>query len=364
LSAILYYVTGHGYGHAVRSNLVIQALANAAPDLKVHVRTTAAAWLFHSAQRPVVYSSQAIDVGVVQRDSLDMDLATTLDACRALNKRIPALVKQEIDFIKTHGIQLILGDIPPLAFEIAARAAIPSVAVTNFTWSWIYRGYLNAFPTFLPLVEEMERGYRRASLALTLPYPGDLAVFPKQEEIPWLARVSPLDKSQAKAAFGLPNSVPTVLLSFGGLGLERLPWQKLQQMREYFFVTTTGAEGMRRDGNLLILPVTQHRYQDLVRAADVIVTKPGYGIVADALAHRTPVLYTDRGEFPEYPCLVRALKELGHAQFIEQDDLLSGCLAPTLSRLLNQDRAWPAVQLNGAKVAAKKILALIDQSSR
>jgi L-arabinokinase len=216
----------------------------------------------------------------------------------------------------------------------------------------------------LPLVEEMERGYRRASLALTLPYSGDLAVFLKQEEIPWLARVSPLDKSQAKAAFGLPNSVPTVLLSFGGLGLERLPWQKLQQMREYFFVTTTGAEGMRRDGNLLILPVTQHRYQDLVRAADVIVTKPGYGIVADALAHRTPVLYTDRGEFPEYPCLVRALKELGHAQFIEQDDLLSGCLAPTLSRLLNQDRAWPAVQLNGAKVAAKKILALIDQSSR
>ena len=363
MSAILYYVSGHGYGHAVRSNLVIQALTQAAPDLKVHVRTTAPSWLFHNAQRPVVYSSQAIDVGIVQRDSLDMDLAATLEACRALHDRVPELVKQEIEFLKTHGIQLIMGDIPPLAFEIAARAAIPSVAVTNFTWSWIYRGYLNAFPDFLPLVKEMEHCYKQASLALTLPYPGDLAIFPKQEEIPWLARVSPLDKSQAKAAFGLPNSVPTVLLSFGGLGLERLPWQKLRQMREYFFVTT-GAEGIRREGNLLTLPVTQHRYQDLVRAADVIVTKPGYGIVADALAHRTPVLYTDRGEFPEYPCLVRALTELGHAQFIEQDDLLSGCLAPILSRLLNQDCAWPAVQLNGAEMAAKKILALIDQRSR
>jgi L-arabinokinase len=362
LSAILYYITGHGYGHAVRSNLVIQALANAAPDLKVHVRTTAPPWLFHGAQHPVVYSSEAIDVGIVQRDSLDMDLAATLDACRTLHDRIPALIKQEIDFIKAHGIQLILGDIPPLAFEIAARAEIPSVAVTNFTWSWIYRGYLNAFPAFLPLVEEMESYYERASLALALPYPGDLAVFPKQEKIPWLARVSPLDKPQAKAVFGLPNSAPTVLLSFGGLGLERLPWQKFRQMRDYFFVTT-GAEVPRRDGNLLTLPIAQHRYQDLVRAADVIVTKPGYGIVADALAHRTPVLYTDRGDFPEYPYLVRALEELGHARFIEQDELLSGFLAPALPRLLGQHNAWPTVQLNGAEIAAKKILALLNQKS-
>jgi len=360
LSAILYYITGHGYGHAVRSNLVIQALANAEPDLEIHVRTS---WLFHSAQRPVVYSFQAIDVGIMQRDSLDMDLAATLDACKVLHDRIPALLKQELDFIKAHGIQLILGDIPPLAFEIAARAAIPSVAVTNFTWSWIYRGYLNAFPVFLPLVEEMEHSYRRASLALTLPYPGDLTVFSKREEIPWLARVSSLEKSEAKAAFGLPNSVPIVLLSFGGLGLERLPWQKLRQMREYFFVTT-GAEVTTCDGNLLTLPVAQHRYQDLVRAADVIVTKPGYGIVADALAHHTPLVYTNRGEFPEYPYLVRALKELGHAQFIDQDDLLSGSLAPTLSRLLSQNHSWPAVPLNGTEIAAKKILGLIDQKSR
>lgn len=362
MSAILYYVTGHGYGHAVRSNLVIQALANASPDLEIHVRTTAPSWLFHSPQHPVVYSSEAIDVGILQRDSLDMDLAATLDACRQLHDRTPGLVQQEIDFIKTHGIQLILSDIPPLAFEIAARAEIPSLAVTNFTWSWIYRGYLKAFPGFLPLVEEMEYCYRQATLGLTLPYPGDLQVFPKQDEIPWLARVSSLDKSEAKAAFGLPNSVPIVLLSFGGLGLQRLPWQKLREMREYFFVTT-GAEMVRREENLLTLPITQHHYQDLVRAADVIVTKPGYGIVADALAHRLPVLYTDRGEFPEYPYLVRALNELGHAQFIEQDDLLSGCLTPSLSRLLSQDFTWPAVPLNGAKIAAEKILPFINQKS-
>jgi len=359
LSAILYYITGHGYGHAVRSNVVIQALAQAAPDLKIHVRTTAPPWLFHSAKSPVDYSSQAIDVGILQRDSLDMNLAATLEACRALHDRIPLLVSQEVEFVRKNRIQLVLGDIPPLAFEIAARAAIPSVAVTNFTWSWIYRGYLNAYPAFLPLIEEMENFYNKASLALTLPYPGDLNVFPIQEEIPWIARVSSLTQAQAKAAFDLPHCT-CILLSFGGLGLQRLPWPELRRMHEYFFIGT-GAGDRKLDGNLLILPNAQRRYQDLVRAADVIVSKPGYGIVADALAHCTPMLYTDRGDFPEYSCLVQALSDLARAEFIAQDDLLSGALAPNLSRLQKQDRPWPAVPLNGAAVAANRILALLDR---
>jgi len=361
LSSIVYYITGHGYGHAVRSNLVIQALLHAAPDLKIYVRTTAPQWLFHGQAAPVVYSSQAIDAGILQRDSLEMDLKETLHACRALHAKIPLLIKEEIEFIKKHGIHLIVGDIPPIAFEIAARANIPSIALTNFTWSWIYRTYLEAYPAFLPLIVEMESFYRKATLALTLPYPCNLEIFSTQASIPWVARTSSLNKRRAKAKFGLPDSLPSILLSFGGLGLKRLPWEKLKQLGEYYFVTT-GGESTRFDGNLLVLPDVQRRYQDLVRAADVVVTKPGYGIVADVLAHQTPILYTDRGEFPEYPHLVQALSDLATADFIRQDDLLFGDIAPSIARLLNKDQHWPAVPLNGAEMAAKEILALLDQS--
>jgi UDP:flavonoid glycosyltransferase YjiC (YdhE family) len=361
LSSIVYYITGHGYGHAVRSNLVIQALMRAAPGLKIHVRTTAPQWLFHGQTAPVVYSSQGIDVGILQRDSLEMDLEETLRACRALHEKTPLLIKKEIEFIREHGICLILGDIPPIAFEIAARADIPSIALTNFTWSWIYRAYLEAYPAFLPLIEEMESFYRKATLALTLPYSGNLKIFPTQESIPWVARTSQLDKRRAKAKFGLPDSLPSILLSFGGLGLKRLPWEKLKQLGEYYFVTT-GGESTHLDGNLLVRPDAQRRYQDLVRAADVVVTKPGYGIVADVLAHQTPILYTDRGEFPEYPHLVQALSDLATAEFIRQDDLLFGDIAPSIARLLNKEQHWPAVPLNGAEVAAKRIVGVFDQS--
>jgi L-arabinokinase len=151
-----------------------------------------------------------------------------------------------------------------------------------------------------------------------------------------------------------------VLLSFGGLGLDRLPWERLKRLTDFFFVTT-GKPKQELD-NMLFLPDAQRHYKDLVRAADVIVTKPGYGIVVDALAHKVPLLYSDRGEFPEHACLVDALHQCATAEFIPQERLLSGNLGPYLTRLLNKEQNWPFVPFNGAEVAAEKILALFDDA--
>ncbi len=289
-----------------------------------------------------------------------MGPAETLEACQSLRQSFPKIIDQEIAFIKSEGVKLVVGDIPPLCFEIAAHASVPSVAITNFSWNVIYRAYLREYPDFLPLVEEIERFYSKAELALALPYPCEMDIFPRREPIPWVARVSSLTKAQARAKFKLPASATIILLSFGGLGLERLPWEKLRRFREYFFIATGKTD--ISDDNLLVLPDEQPQYEDLVRAVDVIVTKPGYGIVADAITHRLPMLYTDRGEFPEYPKLVEALRDCATAEFIPQSELLSGNIAPYLQTLLQKPANWPAVPLNGAQVAAERVLGLLDST--
>ena len=72
------------------------------------------------------------------------------------------------------------------------------------------------------------------------------------------------------------------------------------------------------------------------------------------------MLYTDRGEFPEYPRLVEALHDCATAEFIPQSELLSGNIAPFLQMLLQKPPSWPAISLNGAEVAAEKIIRLLD----
>jgi UDP:flavonoid glycosyltransferase YjiC (YdhE family) len=357
LRSILYYITGHGYGHAVRSQQLIRALQERAPDLLVHVKTTAPEWLFQNGARPVSYVHAALDVGIIQPNSLEMDIAATLRACQELQRLQPSLIERELRWIADHRVDLIIGDIPSLCFEIAARANLPSIALANFTWDDIYRVYGVQWPELRSIADEMTGFYSKATLALTLPYPCEMTMFGRREPIPWISRASSLTKAQARAAFGLPSNAALVLLSFGGLGLDELPWQRLGELSEFYFVSTGPLE--RQTANLRILSIAQRRYTDLLRAMDAIVTKPGYGIVADVLAHRVPVLYTERGEFPEYPRLVQALEELATAEFIPQADLLSGNLKPYLMRLLSRPPHWPAIALNGAAVAAEKAIALL-----
>ncbi len=296
-------------------------------------------------------------MGVVQDDSLSMDLSATLTACQHLHQRAPQIVAEELRYIADNKVELIVGDIPPLGFEIATRANIRSIAISNFTWDFIYRAYIKQYPEFLPLVADMERYYNQATLALTLPYSCETDVFPRRDEIPWIARVSPLTRDEAREKFTLPRSAIVVLLSFGGLGLNHLHWEELTKPSEYYFVAS--GKRVEQRGNLRIVPDAQRGYADLIRAADVIVTKPGYGIVADAIAHQVPVLYTDRGEFAEDPKLVEALNECTTAEFIPQADLFAGKLAPHLTRILTRARNRSRAVLNGATVAAEKITSLL-----
>jgi UDP:flavonoid glycosyltransferase YjiC (YdhE family) len=356
LSSILYYISGHGYGHAVRSNQVIRALRRARPDLQIHVRSTAPKWLFGDLLFPVSHSHRSIDVGIIQPNSLEMDLQGTLQACKALHDTLPEIIAQEIAFIRHEKIGLVVGDIPPACFEIAVRAKIPSVAISNFTWDVIYGAYVDRYRDFSPLVTAITVFYKNATLALTLPYPCDMSVFPTRKAIPWVTRVSRLTKEQARRQFNLPQSATIVLISFGGMGLNSLALDRFRGLKDFFFIATGPAEVTQ--GNLLILSDKQQRYEDLLRGVDVVLSKPGYGIVADVISHHVPLLYTDRGEFPEYPRLVEALQDCATAEYIPQSELLTGNAESYLERLLSKEPNWPRIPVDGADVAAQEILRL------
>ena len=103
-----------------------------------------------------------------------------------------------------------------------------------------------------------------------------------------------------------------------------------------------------------------YRYEDLVKAVDVVATKPGYGIISECLANDTALLYTSRGDFREYAVLVEAMPRFLRSAFIGHEDLFSGNWAPHLDRLLAQGDPPARPATNGAAVAAEKLSALVS----
>ena len=100
------------------------------------------------------------------------------------------------------------------------------------------------------------------------------------------------------------------------------------------------------------------RYEDLVAAVDIVLTKPGYGIVSECIANDTRLLYTSRGRFREYEVFIEEMPRALPCQFIPRDDLAAGRWQDATAKLLAQPAVTPP-PTNGATVAAERLLALL-----
>ena len=144
------YVSGHGFGHAVRCAELCRALLGPAPELHIQARTAAPAWIFPPGVEVV---SRRLDVGVVQPDSLHVDPAATLARYAAHVRDEDALIAAEAAEIESLGARLVVADIPSAAFAVAERAGLPGLGVANFSWDWIYAPYVADAPSYAPLLD-------------------------------------------------------------------------------------------------------------------------------------------------------------------------------------------------------------------
>jgi UDP:flavonoid glycosyltransferase YjiC (YdhE family) len=345
---VVFYVSGHGFGHASRSLEVIRALSAGRPDVGLAVRTTAAKWLFDLAGIPgLAYEACETDVGMTQADSLTMDLEDTARRAAAFYRDFDRRADEEAAGLRARGARLVAGDIPPLAHAAAARAGLRSIAIGNFTWDWIYESYA-AFAREAPgAVDVIRGGYRQATRALRLPMHGGFAAFGAVVDVPMIARHATRSRDETRRLLAIPGDRPCVLASFGGYGVD-LACEAIAR-REGLTILSPGAS----------LPPPL-RYPDLVAAADAVISKPGYGIVSECAANGTPLLYTSRGPFPEYDVFVAEMPRVLRCRFMPQDDLRAGRWRPHVDALLAQSPPPERAATDGAGIAAEHILRLLD----
>ncbi len=358
---IVAYVSGHGYGHATRVGEVLRALRAQAPDARLAVVSAAPERLFRdTVAGPLVFRRRECDVGLAQKGPLLIDEEETARRWREFAAGSAARVDEEARWLRDVGAALVLADVPPLAFEAAAGAGMPAVGLTNFSWDWIYSHLAGRQPSLREAAAAAAAAYGTAALLLQLPFAGDLSAFPRREPIPMVARRPRMSRAEAQVRLSLPTGGACVLVSFGGIGMPALDLRALGALAGLRFVID-GAEGPL-PSNVFVVDAARReamgmRYQDLVRAADVVVTKPGYGIVTDAIAAGTRVVYTERGDFPEYPILVAEMPRYLPCAHLGNDDLLAGRWGAAIESVLACPAPAPP-DLGGAEAAAARLLEL------
>jgi L-arabinokinase len=362
-----FYITAHGFGHASRSLEVIRALHAQRPDVRILVRSAVPRWFLESAARaPIEIQPIAADTGMAQIDSITFDERETIRRAASFYDSFPDRVRNEAATLREQRVSLVVGDVPPLAFAAAAQAGLPSVAIANFTWDWIY-GFYPAFEDGAPgVLTTITSAYAAVTLALRLPFHGGFEPMAGRiRDIPLIARRSSRPPREVRHRLGLDRPVPIVLASFGGHPL-RAPYATAAGSGPFTLVVTAFEAGLPSSDHLRVLTpdeLAAHdlTYADLVGAADVVISKPGYGIASECIANGASLLYAARNDFAENAVFDAELPRFLRCRRIAPDDLMQGRWAAGIEALLQQPPPPEQMSATGADVAAAAILDFVPR---
>jgi len=357
--ALAYYVSAHGYGHAVRTADILRAVAAARPDLALHVVTAVDADVLASRLSPAraTLHTRALDIGMVQHDSLRIDFAATLAALDALAARREELIVAEIRFLAAHDIGLVVADIPAVPLEAAHRAGLPAVAVGNFGWDFIYAAYAAGDARWQAHAESNARAYAATDLLLRLPFAEPMPAFKVREDLPLVASPGRARRDELAALTGADAAQTWILLSFTTLNWDRHALDRVAALAGYEFFTVPPLAWERP--NLHAVPRQRFPFSDLAASVDVVVSKPGFGIVSDCVANRRPLIYSERRDFPEYAVLEAAIgRYLRHVR-LEQRALYAGELGPALAAITSAPAPPETMAGGGAGVAAERLVGML-----
>ena len=201
---IVYYVSGHGFGHATRVVEVTRHLIAAGHTVHVVTGAPHSIWTAEIDSPRLHFRKVLLDSGAVQSDALTVDRMGSLLAYETLFERQAEIVDGETAFIRSVGADLVVVDIAPMACTAARRAGVRCVVCTNFTWDYIYAEYVETQGTrFRVLCEEIANDYAKADLLLRLPGFTPMPAFRRVEDVPLVVRMARTSRDAIRARFGL-----------------------------------------------------------------------------------------------------------------------------------------------------------------
>ncbi len=362
MGAVCFSISGHGFGHASRQIEIVNALGAASPGTPIVIRTSAPRWLFDRTLRvPAQLLPGECDTGVVQIDSLHPDIPATIARASEFYRELPARAAREATLLREHRASLVISDAPPLACAAAVAAGVPSVVISNFTWDWIYEGYSTKLALPPRLLDAIRAAYSRADAGWRLPMHGGFRTVPNLRDVPFVARHARHPREDVRRALDLPLDAPVVLVSFGGYGIEGLALSRLDCLDRYLVLLTDEPRNTQVPNGVRIVPEARiyesgRRYEDLVAAVDVVLSKPGYGIISECVASGTGFLYTSRGNFAEYDVLVHDMPRFLRSAYIDHESLFAGRWRAALDAILTAPEPPERPATNGAEVVAAMIV--------
>jgi len=305
---ILWHVSAHGWGHAARQRELIRTVKERYPGVSISLVSSAPDWFWEGAAVGRIVQGNLSPITLEKNGVPDRELtAANLSKFLSMEKD---LLSEQLHLQSATAADLVITDIDPLPVKAADINSIPAIGIGNFTWDWILSEMCPDLKEETDRIAEMYS----TGIYLRLPMGPDHSPFKTSFEMP-LLRGGPRGRPEQVKNL-LPQEGVRCLVAF-----RHLPESFPAEFPEGMTVITSMPQP-QKPGWLNIpqktLSVHEASFADLVAAADVVITKPGYGIVSQILSMGKPAVLVPGGMFPEEKHLLSALK---HRESTEITDI-------------------------------------------
>lgn len=328
MSRIAFYISNHGFGHAARNIPIIESLLGEDKNLYVSIKTgnNLIDFMGNSLDKydsRISYYPMNTDVGLILKPgTMEIDKEFLLEEVKGYISKWDMYIEQEKEWITYNQLDLIVSDIVPWIFKSARLARVKSIFISNFTWAEIYKELLAE-----KVYEDYLQCYQEADLALLYPLAGNIkGYFKTTKDVGLSCRNFHDDNvNRIKEKYNKPILYVSVGRSVEleqELNVEGLPYQ---------FIYTVGVK--LKGKNTELLPINIDNIHDYIKAADYVITKAGWGTVAEAICAHKPMLVLRREDIVEDRVTLRNLLDLGIALPITIDEINAIRLTELLEQL-------------------------------
>ena len=352
-------ISGHGYGHAAQVVPVLNELGKRLPNLKAILRTTVPAKFFRD-RLTIAWDHQSVqqDVGCIQKGPLEIDVPATWAAHVEFHAEWKRRMAEEVAAIRAAAPPVILADTPYLAASAGKASGIPVVALANFTWIDALTPFAEAQqPHHKAILDAMQNSYRHAHLALRVAPGLPLTAFSTVADIGPIAETQDSRRDDIRKHLDVNDSERLVLLAFGGIALNSLPWEAMNRLQGYHFIVSSPPN--RPSQRIHVASTLSHSFNTLMASVDLVMTKPGYGTIVEAATLGLPVLYVRRYNFADEAPLVEFLHRYGCGHELSLTDFQAGNWQPALDAIRCTNASVSPLSPTGASDAARFLMSFV-----
>ncbi|MBM7618574.1 uncharacterized protein (TIGR00661 family) [Bacillus tianshenii] len=315
---IAFYISDYGYGHASRSIAIIRELLKREDQICIIVCHSFALTFMKASllEDRVRFREIETDVGyVLQKCTIYPDYEAVSKKMDNFINDFPGRSLKESEFLKNEKVDLLITDISPLPLYAASLLGIPTIGISNFTWYTAYHGLVPA-----KQLKWLRKQYQLVDYFFHLGASRELN-WGRKQNIAFLFFAREIDTMEVQR---IRKSIPVgKQVVFIGLGM------KVDNLVEKDFPIWDSpnchfivSSNMKiKKTNVTVVPRNYIESQNYLAATDLIISKPGWGTISEALLAKKPLILLDRKDMQEDQVTITFLKELNRCSTIQWEEL-------------------------------------------